>query len=81
MTVALFCFLGFFASTGYFVFLSHRSPSASNFATGQTIQLNNHGDIFYVCSLDAWAAQSGFAFVLAAFVCLGVLRWTNQRKQ
>jgi hypothetical protein len=45
-------------------------------STGQTVELNNHGSLFYVRFWDAVLAQSGFAFVGTVFVGAAFLQWT-----
>jgi len=64
----LVCWFGFFASITYFTYLSRHSPSAPAAVTGQVVELNKHGSLFYVRSVDAILAQSGFGFVAVALV-------------
>ena len=69
------CILGFFASLLYFSYLSGVSPTSPVISTGQTVELNNHGSLFYVRFWDAIFAQSGFAFVGTVLVGAALLQW------
>ena len=67
-TLVQVCAVGFVASVGYFIYLSRHSPASPTASTGQTVQLNNHGSLFYVSFWNAILAQSSLAFVATAFI-------------
>ena len=73
------CAVGFAASVGYFIYLSRHSPASPIASTGQTVQLNNHGALFYVSFWNAILAQSSLAFVATAF--MGVLLLKRRYKE
>jgi hypothetical protein len=69
------CFVGFFASIIYFIYLARHSPGTPLTSTGQTVELNNHGSLFYVRFWEAVLAQSGWLFVATILVTTVLLRW------
>ena len=69
------CFVGFFASLNYFTYLSRHSPKSPVAGTGQIIELNNHGSLFYVRFWEAILAQSGLGLVITIAATAGLLRW------
>jgi len=73
--VWIFCFVGFYAATIFFLYLSKHRLGTPSVTTGEVVSLNNHGQIFYVYPWEAWFAQSEFAFVGIGILGVLFLRW------
>lgn len=69
------CLLGFYGAFAYFLWLSRRSPTGPSEETGHVIELNNHGNFFYVRQEDAWLFYGGLALIPVTIAALALLQW------